>query len=290
MPRLKFLQLYEISMTHDLQWNTQPAAFRSYQASSNLFLLFKNFWDVSLGFETRPLATTDFYQLNFFEKKLLFLPYFYSSVGGSSDSRKKLFWNFYGGYGFSDIKNANYLSINQGLRYQFNQRLEASVQCNYTFDESNIGFALFDNVINQPIVGRRKVTQYDGQFSLKLNFSPNMNLTGRFRHYNSFIHYTSFHTVSESGAWQQNTYPYQKDLNENFNLQNIDLFYNWMFKPGSRLVLSYKQWLGDAYILNNRADNSYMENVYQVIRSPHAFELSARVIFFIDYSKLKRKA
>ena len=158
-----------------------------------------------------------------------------------------------------------------------------------TLDQSNIGYALFDNTLNEPIAGRRDVTEYEGQLSLKFNFSPVMNLTGRFRHYNSFINYISFHRVNEKGEWKTNTYPFQKNLNENFNLQNVDLFFNWMFRPGSRLVLSYKQWLGDEYILNSQIESKYFNNVYQIIKSPHAFELSARVIFFMDYSKLKKQ-
>lgn len=288
-PALKFLQQYELNTNHDLQWNTAPFVFRSYQASSNLFLLFKNFWDVSVGFETKPAATVDFYQLGDYNQKLLYLPYFYSYLGGSSDSRKKLFWSFYAGYGFANIQNAGYININQGLRYQFNQHLEVSITGNFTLDQSNIGYALYDDVLQQPIVGRRNVAEYDGQLNVKYNFSPTMNLTARFRHYNSFIQYTSFHQVSESGAWQPNAYPYQQGYDENFNLQNIDLFYNWMFRPGSRLVLSYKQWLGEAYLLNDRQGNKYFDNVYQIVKSPHAFEMSVRVIFFIDYSKLKKQ-
>ncbi len=288
-PRMSFLQLYEVSTEHNLQWNTKPFLFRSYQANANLFLLFKNFWDVSTGFETRPVAPVDFYQLGYFGKKLLLLPYFYTYINGSSDSRKKLFWNYYAGYGVSNIKNSNYINIDNGLRYQFNQQFEAKISGRMTLDQSNIGYALFDNTLNEPIAGRRDVTEYEGQLSLKFNFSPVMNLTGRFRHYNSFINYISFHRVNEKGEWKTNTYPFQKNLNENFNLQNVDLFFNWMFRPGSRLVLSYKQWLGDEYILNSQIESKYFNNVYQIIKSPHAFELSARVIFFMDYSKLKKQ-
>ncbi|MBK7689811.1 MAG: hypothetical protein IPJ31_01390 [Bacteroidetes bacterium] len=147
---------------------------------------------------------------------------------------------------------------------------------------------MFDQTLNEPIVGRRNVTEYEGQINIKYNFSPTMNLTARFRHYNSFIQYSSFHRVDAIGSWQQNSYPFQANFNENYNVQNVDLFFNWMFRPGSRMVLSYKQWLGDEYLLNNQLENNYANNVYQIIKSPHAFELSARIIFFIDYSKLKK--
>jgi len=38
-------------------------------------------------------------------------------------------------------------------------------------------------------------------------------------------------------------------------------------------------------MLNEKTGNSYFNNAYQFIKMPHAFELSARVIFFLDYNQ-----
>jgi hypothetical protein len=286
-PKNKHFQFYRLQTSHTLSENTIPLKFKAYRGAASYFILFKNFWDITFEFETKPIQPKDYYQLGAFNKVLNMLPYFYNSINGSSDSRKKLFWAYNFGYGLSNQKNADYLYLFQQLRYQFGSKLELNIKGEYTFDRSNIGYAYYDNSINEPIVGRRNVKESNGEFSLKYNFNPTMNLTGRFRHYNSTIHYKSLHTVNINGEWKNNIVVNNANLNENYNLQNVDIFFNWMFKPGSRIVLSYKQWLNDAYLLNNQQENHYFNNVYQVVKSPHAFEIAARVIYFLDYNKIK---
>ena len=60
-----------------------------------------------------------------------------------------------------------------------------------------------------------------------------------------------------------------------------------MYRPGSRLVLSYKQWLQDAYLLNTDRNAPFHRNVYGVIQSPKAYELNLRLIYFLDYNSLE---
>ncbi|MBL7765325.1 MAG: carbohydrate binding family 9 domain-containing protein [Chitinophagaceae bacterium] len=287
-PKYKFLQFYSLSTNHQLHQNTKPFAIKYYQAEVNAFFLLKNFWDFTLGMESKPFAPIDYYQLGAYGKKLWTYPYLYSSLNGSSDSRKKLFWAYYFGYGFSNGKHTDYVYLEQSLRYQFNAKLEVTVGGNVTRDNSNIGFAYYDAVIEEPIAGRRDVREYNGQLSVKYNINPNTNFTARFRHYNSFISYLSFHQVNEAGYWKDNVQPFTTQYNENFNLQNVDVFFNWMFRPGSRIVVSYKQWLSDAYLLNQQHENGYFKNAYQIIQTPKAFEIAVRFIYFLDYNQLKK--
>lgn len=288
-PKYKWLQLYRLTVSNNLVYNAQPYVFRHYNFNTNLFLLLKNFWDITFTIESMPFAPVDYYQLGSFNKKMKQLPYLYGGINGSSDSRKKWFWAFGSGYGISNISSATYFYLEQSIRYQFNQHLESTISINYTKDNSNIGYAYYDEILAQPVVGKRNVTQTEGQFIIKYNFSPIMNVSARFRHYHSLLKNSSFHTTDSYGNWINNQIEFKEGLDENFNLQNIDIFFNWIFKPGNRVVLSYKQWLGDAYILNNYSNQSYIGNVYKIIQSKHAFELAARIIFYLDYSQVKHK-
>jgi hypothetical protein len=289
-PKISYLQLYRLSSTHNLHQNTVPFLLKAYQASLSYFMLFKNFWDVTLEFETKPFTPIDYYQLGTFNKKLKTLPYFFYNINGSSDSRRKFFWAFYMGYGFSNRSNADYVYIMQQVRYQFGTRVELSAKGEVTLDRSNIGYSYYNDLENEPVVARRDVKEFVSELNLKLNLDPNTNLTARFRHYNSIILNRSFHYVDSKGNWEYQVLPYTLSRDENYNLQNVDIFFNWMFRPGSRLVLSYKQWLNDAYILNTNRNDAYSRNVYNVIKSPKAFEVAARFIYFIDYSRLRSKS
>ena len=288
-PKLNFLQSYRISLENRVFENLQPFEFKAYQMNASYFWLFKNFWDITYEIETKPITPTDYYQLRNFNKKLKQFPYFFQSLNGSSDSRKKLFWNFYFGYGFSSNKTNNYCYVENGLRYLIKNKFELSVSGNMTRDNSNIGYALDDANLNEPVAGLRNVREYSGLLSVKYNVSPTMNFTARFRHYTNFISYRSFHLVDNNGNWKNSPYPFQNGMNENYNLQNVDVFFNWMFKPGSRFVLSYKQWLNDSYIINSKMDNVYAQNVYEIIKKPKAFEVAARFIYFLDWNEMKGK-
>lgn len=288
-PKIPFLQLYSISMNHSFAQNSKPFDFKYYELSVYYFLLFKSFLDITFSFESRPIAPIDFYQLGAYGKKLKMLPYFYAGIDGSTDSRKKIFWGYYLGYGISNIRGADYINMQHSLRYQMGTKTELQIKGSWTADNSNIGFAYFDNIISEPIVGRRNVKEINSELSFKYNFTPVLNLTGRIRHYNSKISYKSFHTINSEGEWTQSNIAPNANYNENFNLQNIDIFFNWIFKPGSRVVISYKQWLNDAYVLNSQFENNYGTNFYHIIKSPHAFELSARVIYFLDYNSLSKR-
>jgi hypothetical protein len=288
-PKVNFLQLYRIGLNQSWSQNAVPFVFKSYEVSAFYFMLFKNFWDVTLTTESRPVRPTDFYQLGAWGKRLKLYPYWYNSVNGSSDSRRKLFWSFNGGYGFTPSRHADYVYLQQGLRYRFSMMLDVQVSAHMTRDNGNIGFAFYDPILQEPVAGRRSVRQYTGEISFKLNLSPDINFTGRLRHYNSFIRNRSFHTVDSEGEWRGRMIPFRDGYDENYNLQNVDIFLNWMFRPGSRLVVSYKQWLNDAYLLNDRNGNQYFENVYQTIRVPHAYEVAVRLIYFLDYNALRTK-
>lgn len=287
-PKNKWLQLYKLNLNQSTSENVIPFKFKYYHAEASCFLLFKNFWDLTFSTETKPFSPIDYYQLGSFGKLLKLYPYWYNGINGSSDSRKRLFWSFTGGYGISIEKHTDFVYINQGFRYRFSPKLDIALNGEVTRDHGAVGYAYYDEVNNLPVIGQRDVHEYMGELSMKLNLSPNTNFTARFRHYNSFISYAAFHHVDETGEWRNSTLPFQTGHNENYNLQNIDVFFNWMFRPGSRVVMSYKQWLNDAYLLNERTGNRYFDNVQQYIKKPHAFELAVRVIFFLDYNEVRK--
>lgn len=287
-PKSRLLQNYRLSWDNGLAYNVTPMVFKSYTSSFNYFLLFKNWWDVTLEFESRPLGTVDFYQLGAWNKRLQLYRYAFVGLSGSSDSRKKLFWAYYAGYGSSFEKKVDYVYVEQTLRRQLGDKWEVSIHGEYTNDRSNNGLAYVEAITNEPVVAHRHVRQMNGDINVKINISPTLNITGRIRHYNAQIKHISFHKTDALGAWKPYVLPYRSDLDENYNLQNVDVFLNWIFKPGSRLVLSYKQWLNDAYILNADIGSGYFHNVTRVVQKPKAMEFNIRWIYFVDYDKTRK--
>ena len=71
---------------------------------------------------------------------------------------------------------------------------------------------------------------------------------------------------------------------------NLDAFVTWDFRLGSRLVLGYKNWLGDeemAVIAPRKS--TYFRNLGKIFDLRHGNEFTARFIYFLDYNQLKKK-
>lgn len=289
-PRNKNIQFYNCFFSNQLLFNYQPFDFRKWQVNLNCFVLRKSFWDINYGLEIVPVESFDYYQLGSFGKKIKQFPYVYAFVNGSSDSRKKFFWSYYTGYGIStNIHDANYMYMDNTIRYRFSDRLEISLNHTLENDRSNVGFSYFESNLNEPIIAYRNIFVQSVQCNVKLNFSPTLNITGRFRHYNTKIMNRSFHTVDEDGSWRNNIQSFNVAYNENFNIQNVDIFLNWIFAPGSRFIFSYKKWLNDAYIFQNHTEYSYGTNLIKTSGTPQSYELALRCIYYLDYNKIKNQ-
>jgi hypothetical protein len=114
-----------------------------------------------------------------------------------------------------------------------------------------------------------------------------MSLRGR--HYWSQVHYLSFWNVDAKGNHRARAYIPGQD--QNLNIFNIDAFFNWDFKPGSRLVAGWKNWLGSNYLesIDGIKYNQYTRNLGQSFNQPHGNEFTLRVIYFLDYNQLRGK-
>ena len=106
------------------------------------------------------------------------------------------------------------------------------------------------------------------------------------RHYWSRVNYISYFGVDDKGYWIDRDFIPGND--NNYNTYNLDMFYTWDFMYGSRFILGWKNWLpGDVSIDGNRYPG-YFKNVQQTWLQPMGRELTARLIYFLDYRRLTR--
>jgi hypothetical protein len=76
---------------------------------------------------------------------------------------------------------------------------------------------------------------------------------------------------------------------QNFNALNLDMFYTWDFRYGSKLIIGYKNWLGNDFPINGINYKSYTGNLAQVFQQPHGNELTVRLIYYLDYLTMRKK-
>lgn len=266
----------------------KPFTWTSLKLNASAFFLFNNFWDVTVGFESNPRWTKDYFvhsnvYTGYFLRRA---PYYYLGVTGSSDSRKKLFLSWRIGGAESPLPRDPYWTGNLGLRYRFNDKLQLSTSMDIVQDRGNWGWAYKTNPNGSPVIARRDVKTNTAIISGQYNFTSRMNVNIRMRHYWSLLGNTNFYNLNADGSWRDTTYFANQNLN--FNTFNVDMFFTWDFLPGSRLTVAWKNALGSNVTLDPYVNTNYVKNFGAVLSNPHSNELTVKVVYFIDYLKLRK--
>ncbi len=284
-------QRYSFSVTNNYLY--KPFAWSDLKLTTENYVVFKNFWDVSLNIESTPMYYKDFFEARTPGVAMKRIPYAFIGSGGSSDSRKKLYISWFLGFAESPWYNDLYLTMQSGARYRFNDRFQVSINFDHQKDNGAWGFSHRDTIstmvagYNDPVISYRKVKINNLVASMQYSFTPRMNWTIRMRHNWTHLENIRFYKLKTDGDWYE--VPFSPGRNRNFNVFNIDMFYTWDFKWGSRLTLAWKNALGGNVYLDPYTNTTYRKNFTEVFNNPHSNELSLKIVYFLDYLTLKKK-
>ena len=267
----------------------KPLTWTNTQMSANAFFLFRNFWDVTFTLSGSPRWYNDYFVNSnvyngYFLKRT---PYCYLGISGSTDSRKKLFFNWQVGGAEGPLPNDPYWQTTIGLRYRVSDKLQFSGSLGIVQDKGTWGWAFMNNPDGSPVISRRNVKTNTGILSAQYNFTSKMNWTARMRHYWSLLSNTNFYNLKTDGYWNEIAFIPGQDVN--FNTFNLDMFYTWDFLLGSRLTVSWKNALGGNVSIDPYTNLTYFKNFGKVLDNPHSNEVTVKVVYFLDYLKLKKK-
>jgi hypothetical protein len=284
----KHLIQYSYSLDNRVQYLYEPFNFTRYDITATGFWIFKNFWDLSVHSQLTPLEVHDYFELRT-EGRYLALPLnYYADFGGSTDSRKRLYVRFSGVFARAPDFENDYYGAGLGFRYRFSNKLTIDLQMDGHEESNNLGYAFTRETNGEPIVGFRDVKENINVLSGIYNFTSRLNLTLRVRHYWNEVKYKSFYNADLQGKLKPRAFIPNWD--DNVNIFNTDAFLTWDFRLGSRLIIGYKNWLGDEeYVLPNTAKNNYFRNLEQIFDLRHGNEVTVRFIYFLDYNQLKKK-
>lgn len=267
----------------------KPFEWANMQVTARAFFLFRNFWDITFQLQTQPLWTNDYFvhsntYTGYFLKRA---PYWYFSVNGSSDSRKKLYFSYSLGGAESPLPRDPYWTSDFGLRYRFSDKFQLSTSMAIEQDRGNWGWAFKNNPDESPIIARRNVKRNTGIVSAQYSFTPRMNWTVRLRHYWSLLRNTNFYDLKNDGYWQER--PFMNGEDVNFNSFNLDMFYTWDFLLGSRITIAWKNALGGNAYIDPYNNANYFKNLGKVLSNDHSNEITIKVVYFLDYLTLRKK-
>ena len=111
-----------------------------------------------------------------------------------------------------------------------------------------------------------------------------MGITFRSRHYMSTVANREFFTLLQDGNLAENN-TFNQPVDRNVNFFNIDMVYTWQFAPGSFINVVWKNAIVDQ---GNAVEENYFKNLGQTLDADQNNNLSFKIIYFLDYLKLKK--
>lgn len=286
-PTKHFLN-YRYSLTVAPSYLLTPYKFSNLNLTGSGFWIFKNFWDITFKASGQPVWSSDYFEMRTPGKVLKRTPYWFLGVSGSTDSRKRFFVRYNLGYAEATlVRKDPYHVVELAPRYRFSEHFSLDLDVIRENDRGQYGYVLTE-ASGEPVAGRRMTLNLTSILNGVYNFTPRMNLSFRARHYWSQVHYTDFYYTDPNGNWLPHSFVNNQD--KNFNAFNLDMFYTWDFKYGSKLIVGYKNWLGTDFPINGDNYKSYSANLRQVFQQPHGNELTVRLIYYLDYLTLQKKS
>jgi uncharacterized protein DUF5916 len=200
----------------------------------------------------------------------------------SSDFRKKFAFNSYFGRSKRYNEKENGYSFGITPVYRASDKLFLSYSFNYDIVKSERGYVttLDDDSI---IFGIRDNKSVVNSLSGKYSFNDLASLSIVFRYNWSPVSYQSnYFKMDENGYLQPHNYSENNDVN--FNSWNFDLRYVWQFTRGSELVILYRNSIFNE---DDQSQLSFSNNLNNLFNQPLQQNLSIRVVYYLDYNKLK---
>ncbi len=279
---------YSYSINPTLQYLYKPYGYSLFNVTANAFWVFLNFWDVSITGSVIPGKEHNYFELRTDGRYLRYPANYGTEVEGSTDSRKKLYVRFNGTAARAPGFDNDLLGWGLGFRFRFSNKFSLDLQNDAYKETNNLGYAFLRETNGEPIVAFRDVKEHTTVLSGIYNFTSRLNLTLRARHYWNEVIYKSFHNADSKGELINR--PFINNRDDNFNTFNLDAFLTWDFRLGSRLIIGYKNWLGEEEFIPISASNknTYLRNAGEQFNLNHGNEVTVRFVYFIDYNRLRK--
>lgn len=289
----------QYSLTLQQSYLYKPFEYEKTEIVAYSSWMFRNFWTTDIELGARPFWFNDFFELqtpgsifSIPRQKLKRAPYYYLFANVATDTRKRLYTMVGLGVSEGPLPNDPFFKVEAEVRYRFSDRFSLTASYLRQHDNGQFGYAFMrEPGTDAPILARRKYTDVTSIVSGIYNINRRMNITFRARHFWNRILNTNLYDMKEDGYWTEKNAMMMSDYNTNYNAFNLDVFYTWDFRLGSRLIFAWKNSLGVDYenYINGNVYRHYMNNAGRLFRTPHGNELTLRFIYFLNYQQLRKR-
>lgn len=207
----------------------------------------------------------------------------WSNIGFSSDYRKPVAidGSISGYYSSRDESKGFSTEISPILR--LNNHF--TFKCSSYFERNINDFGFAAKTGDLVIFGSREIKTVINSLNSKYLFKNNVSLSLIARHYYSRGAYNGYFELLNNG--RLNPLPgYEGNHNFNFNAFTVDMVFSWIFSPGSSFNLVWKNEITSE---TDVVSGGYLTNLNDNFNEPQLNNISLKVLYYIDYQRLKRK-
>ena len=200
----------------------------------------------------------------------------------NSDRRKKFSYsaNFFKSSYLNHPRDA--YGFNVSPRYRFSNQLSFSYGLGFNQNYNDQGWVGEDT--GGQVFGQRDRKTFNNTVSAKYNFSIKSSLSLTFRHNWSDVRYESQYYNLGTDGYLNPSSTYNTNHDINFNSWNLDLNYFWQFAPGSQIIAFYRNSI---FSVNDQTGQDFFTNLDNLFNEPNQHIFSLRLVYFIDYNKVK---
>jgi len=284
-----------LSMNYNRLYN--PGVFTDVYLQSTTFVNTRSFTTYFLNVNSSPIRGYDYFEPR--TDGRYFRTFSYVGTNGwiSTDYRKVVALDVGGGIRDYENEERVILSWNVSPRWRVNDHLMLVYNYDYEKHTNDVGYATQGDLF-QPIFGRRDVTTHATTLSANYAFNPFMTLNCRVRYYWGFTKYKEFYDLAENGEIIPSGFAGFVDdsgvnqeysgADQSFASFTIDMFYRWIFVPGSELSIVWKNDVSQ-YDRGKPIPSRLVDGVDYTFAQPQNNNISIKVLYFLDYRSLMSK-
>lgn len=271
---------YNINFNANYSRRLRPDLFKELYLNTNAGFTTKEFLSLGGGFAFTPFGENDIYEPRENGKHLEIPSSLNPWIWLSTDYRKKFAFNFNVDYTKFTEKGRDNLEIELSPRIRFSDKWNMNLGTSLEWENKDIGFVT--NADDDIVMGQRDVFTIENSLNTQYTFNSKTSLSVSLRHYVSSVDYLNFYHLQENGTLELRDFI--EDEQNTYNSWNMDARFSWWFAPGSQLSLLYRNSIDDARSLHQRKYDKNFERVWDI---PKINNLSLRVVYFLDYNRIK---
>ena len=293
----RFIKLFsEANIFHSQLYS--PRTYTNLRISGELGALTQGFQFFRLGFDSSPIKGVDF-----FEPRIDGYSWNTPAWGNadfiiSTDYRKKI---------ALDIRLSRSISFTEGVdwngadvrlepRLRLNDKLSFRYVYSYQGMWSELGFSTTTSIGITPemvsIFGSRNNKSETHVLNGSYILSNRSSFDLRIRHYWSTVDYLEFYALGLDSELHETTLVTvdsdgTSEHDVNYNAWSVDFGFRWQFTLGSELSIVWKNTLQSQ---GDMLPSGYFDNWEQMLEESFVNSLSLRALYYLDYSRIRKKS